>query len=328
MKIQNSYTWNVLFGIGLSSLLLQGCSSHTETTNKENTQQSQTLTIGFQKSSLSSIVLQTEQNLLKKEFPQVNVQWREFPAGPQMLEALSAGAIDIGSVGNTPPIFAQAGNKNIVYVGYENVQPQWQAVVVSANSTIQNIEQLKGKKVAVQKGSSAHDLLGRVLEKAHLKWSDIQPVWLAPADARAALDKGSVDAWVIWEPFLTVAEVEGNARPIIDGTQFENTYNFLISRPDFVKNHASEVKSFIQASNEAAQWIVAHPTETRSLYQNAINVNADIAQRVLDKRYKPSLMKPMTNEVIAAQQQIADRFTTDQVIPQHIDVKQAVWQGQ
>lgn len=325
MKIQNTY--NAFLSIGLSTFVLYGCSSQTETKIHEQEQQ-QTLTIGFQKSSLSSIVLQTEQSLLKKEFPQLNVQWREFPAGPQLLEALSAGAIDIGSVGNTPPIFAQAGNKNIVYVGYENVQPQWQAILVSDKSSIQNINELKGKKIAVQKGSSAHDLLGRVLEKAHLTWSDIQPVWLAHEDARAALDKGSVDAWAIWEPFLTVAQVEGHARPIIDGTKFENTYNFLISRPDFVKNHASEVKGFIQASNLAAQWIVEHPSETRNLYQKAINVNAEIAQRVLDKRYKPSLTKTMTDDVVAAQQNIADRFAKDNVIPQHIDVKQAVWQGQ
>lgn len=286
-----------------------------------------TLTIGFQKSSLSSIVLKSEQELFKKQFPNTQLQWREFPAGPQMLEALSVGAIDFGSVGNTPPVFAQAANKNITYVGYENIHPKWQSVLVPQDSSITSIEQLKGKRIAVQKGSSAHDLLGRVLQKANLKWSDIQPIWLVPADARAAFDKKSVDAWVIWEPFLSAAEVEGKARSVIDGSSFETTYNFLISRPDFVKAHPEEVKKFIAVSNDAARWIVEHPQETLKLYSQTIGLNENIAQRVLDKRDKPSLIYNMTSSVTQAQQHIADRFYTEQLIPQKIDVQQAVWQN-
>lgn len=287
-------------------------------------QKQETLTVGFQKSSLNSIVLKTNEDLLKKSFPNTKIEWKEFPAGPQMLEALSAGSIDFGSVGNTPPIFAQAANKNIRYVAYENVQPEWQAVLVPKDSPLTNITQLKGKKIAVQKGSSAHDLLGRVLQKAHLTWSDIQPVWLAPADARAALDKKAVDAWAIWEPFLTAAEVEGQARPLIEGDQFETTYNFLIGQPDFIKNHPTETQKFIQANNDAAQWVVEHPQQTLDLYQQAIGLNKEITQKVLAKKYQPSLLYPITPTVVKAQQNIADRFTQDQVIPQKINIQQAV----
>lgn len=315
------------------SLLLSACggqkNASSEGSEKKTTSDElKTLTIGYQKSSLNSIVLKSDAQLLSKEFPNTKVEWKEFPAGPQMLEALSVGSIDLGSVGNTPPIFAQAANKHIVYVGYENVHPKWQSVLVPKDSPIQSIEDLKGKKIAVQKGSSAHDLLGRVLQKAHLTWSDIQPIWLAPADARAALDKKSIDAWAIWEPFLSAAEVEGQARSIVDGTTFESTYNFLISRPDFVKNHPSEVKKYIQSSNNAAQWIVDHPSETLSLYSKTIGLNTDIAQRVLDKRYKPSIVNELKPEVVEAQQRIADRFSEEKLIPQKLDVKQAVWQSQ
>lgn len=322
MTYLKSYT---ALAIATFSIGLIACSEKSEP--KPVVSDLKTLTIGFQKSSLSSIVLKSETELFKKQFPNTDVQWREFPAGPQMLEALSVGAIDFGSVGNTPPIFAQAANKNITYVGYENIHRKWQSVLVPKDSPITNIEQLKGKRIAVQKGSSAHDLLGRVLQKANLKWSDIQPIWLAPADARAALDKKSVDAWAIWEPFLSAAEVEGNARPVIDGSSFETTYNFLISRPDFVKAHPQETKNFINVANDAARWIVDHPQETLKLYSQTIGLNENIAQRVLDKREKPSLIHNMTDDVIQAQQSIADRFYGDQLIPQKIDVKQAVWPG-
>lgn len=283
-----------------------------------------TLSIGFQKSSLNSIVLK-QQHLLEKEFPKTKIEWKEFPAGPQMLEALAVGAVDLGTVGNTPSIFAQAADKGIVYVGYENVHPKWQAVLVPNDSPIKNIADLKGKRIAVQKGSSAHDLLGRVLKKANLTWNDIQPIWLAPADARAALDKKSVDAWAIWEPFYSAAEVQGHARPIIDGTAFETTYNFVIGNPDFVKAHSQETKQFLNTLNHAAQWIVDHPQDSLKLYQEATGLNADIAQRVLDKRYKPSLTQPITPEVVKAQQEIADRFYQEKLIPKQIEINPIIW---
>lgn len=283
-----------------------------------------TLSIGFQKSSLNSIVLK-QQHLLEKEFPKTKIEWKEFPAGPQMLEALAVGAVDLGTVGNTPSIFAQAADKGIVYVGYENVHPKWQAVLVPNDSPIKSIADLKGKRIAVQKGSSAHDLLGRVLKKANLTWNDIQPIWLAPADARAALDKKSVDAWAIWEPFYSAAEVQGHARPIIDGTAFETTYNFVIGNPDFVKAHSQETKQFLNTLNHAAQWIVDHPQDSLKLYQDATGLNADIAQRVLDKRYKPSLTQPITPEVVKAQQEIADRFYQEKLIPKQIEINPIIW---
>lgn len=322
--------WSIGAAIALS-LGLSGCakqqSTTTATSDTKPTSSSSakltTLSIGFQKASLNSIVLK-EQHLLEQEFPNTKIEWKEFPAGPQMLEALAVGAVDFGSVGNTPPIFAQAANKGIVYVGYENVHPKWQAVLVSADSPLKTIADLKGKRIAVQKGSSAHDLLGRVLQKAHLTWSDIQPIWLAPADARAALDKKSVDAWVIWEPFLSAAELEGHARPLIDGSAFETTYNFVIGNPDFVQAHPQETARFLNALNHAAQWIVDHPKESLQFYQQAIGLNADIAQRVLDKRYKPSLTQSITPTVAQAQQQIADRFYQEKVIPKQIHIQDAI----
>ena len=138
-----------------------------------------TLSIGYQKSSLNLLVAR-QQALFEQQFPQAKIEWREFPAGPQMLEALAVNAVDFGYVGNTPPIFAQAANKDLRYIGYEVVPEQSQALVIPAGSSIKSIADLKGKRIAVQKGSSAHELLAKVLQKAGLSWTDIQPIWLPP----------------------------------------------------------------------------------------------------------------------------------------------------
>src|SRR5690606_30312271 len=134
------------------------------------------------------------------------VTWTEFPAGPQMLEALNVGAIDFGNTGEAPPIFAQAAGAPLVYVAHEPPAPRGEAILVPKVSPIKTVADLKGKKVALNKGSNVHYLLVKALEKAGVKYSEIQTAFLAPADARAAFERGSVDAWVIWDPFQAAAE--------------------------------------------------------------------------------------------------------------------------
>jgi sulfonate transport system substrate-binding protein len=115
-------------------------------------------------------------------------------------------------VGEAPPIFAQAAGANLVYVANEPPSPRSEAIVVPGDSGLKTVAQLKGKKIALNKGSNVHYLLVRAIEKAGLKYSDITPVYLPPADARAAFERGSVDAWVIWDPLLAAAEKQLGAR--------------------------------------------------------------------------------------------------------------------
>ena len=152
-----------------------------------------TLSIGFQKSSLNSIVLK-QQHLLEKEFPKTKIEWKEFPAGPQMLEALAVGAVDLGTVGNTPSIFAQAADKGIVYVGYENVHPKWQAVLVPNDSPIKSIADLKGKRIGFFRGTSLHLALYQIIKKYGLTEKDFRFVNVDGAVGYAALASGDLDA--------------------------------------------------------------------------------------------------------------------------------------
>ena len=132
----------------------------------------ESLRIGYQKGSVS-MVLAKSHALLEKRFPETKFSWVEFPAGPQMLEALNVGSIDLGSTGDIPPIFAQAAGADLVYVGVEPAKPKAEVILVPENSEIKSVADLKGHKVAFQKGSSSHNLLLRALQEAGLKFTDI-----------------------------------------------------------------------------------------------------------------------------------------------------------
>ncbi|WP_081403393.1 aliphatic sulfonate ABC transporter substrate-binding protein [Acinetobacter equi] len=285
------------------------------------------IVIGFQKGNLNLITLKSEDNLLKEYFPNTKIEWKEFPAGPQMLEALSAGSVDIGSVGNTPPIFAQSGDKELRYVAYEQSHPKTQAIITANNNDqIQNLSDLKGKRIALQRGSSAHDLLDKILQNANLKWTDIIPIWLPPADARAAFDKKTIDAWVTWEPYLSVALDTGHAKVLTDSTPFGNSYSFIIANPTFVQKNPLAINQFIQAINDAAYWIVKNPEKALTNYANTIGLDKKITKQVINKRFQPSLIHPINEEVLKSQQKIADRFAQEKLIPKKIDINNVSFQ--
>src|ERR1700736_4882088 len=163
--------------------------------------------IGYQKAANTLVLLKAHGTLEQRLRPLgVEVTWSEFTAGPQLLEGLNVGSIDFGYVGEVPLIFALAAGANLVYTAYELPTPEAEGILVSQTSPIHKIADLKGKKVAFNKGSDVHWLVVSALQKAGLKYTDIQPVYLTPADARAAFQRGAVDGWAIWDPFFTAAQ--------------------------------------------------------------------------------------------------------------------------
>lgn len=322
------YSLKVFLISSFIALGLSGCQKTSSDTapGQQSVQENKlkTLAIGYQKSSLNLLVAR-QQQLFEQQFPGVQVAWKEFPAGPQMLEALAVGAIDFGAVGNTPPVFAQAAGKDLKYIGYEVVPQNAQALLIPADSSIRTLADLKGKRIAVQKGSSAHELLAKVLQKAGLSWQDIQPIWLPPADARAAFDKQSIDAWSIWEPYLSAAELDAKAKVLIDGQAFARTYSFYIANPQFIEQHPGATEKILQSLNTADQWVLQHQQQALKIYQQSTGLKQNIAQRVVDKRLKPSPIYSLKPEVVQAQQEIADLFQQVKLIPKSIQVSQVVW---
>ncbi|MCR6476259.1 sulfonate ABC transporter substrate-binding protein [Variovorax sp. ZS18.2.2] len=291
------------------------------------------LRIGYQKSA-SLFVLQKAQGSLEKKLAPLGfgVKWVEFPAGPQLLEGLNVGAVDVGYVGEAPPIFAQAAGAKFVYFGYDPAAPRAEAILVTKDSPIKSVADLKGKKVALNKGSNVHYLLVKQLEKNGLKLSDIQPVYLAPADGRAAFESKNVDAWVIWDPFQAAAEKATGARVLADGTggtggtggttDVVNNYQYYLGERGFVKNNPKVIDALFADSVEQGIWLKKNLRQAAELIAPLQGLPVDVVELAL-RRYEFNV-KPITPAVAADQQKIADTFFALKLIPKPIKVSDAV----
>ena len=284
----------------------------------------ETLRIGYQKAA-SLLVLQKAQGTLGKRLAPlgVDVRWIEFPAGPQLLEGLNVGSVDVGGVGEAPPIFAQAAGANFVYIGNDPAAPEAEAIVVSKDSPLKTVADLKGKKVALNKGSNVHYLLVRALEKAGLKYADVQPVFLAPADARAAFESGAVDAWVIWDPFLSAAEKQLGVRQLADGRGgVANNYLFYLSERRFAERRPDVIKALFEDSVEQGRWIKSNLKQAAAIIAPVQGLDVDIVESAL-RRYQFGVA-PVTNTVASEQQRIADVFFELKLIPKAVRIADAL----
>jgi sulfonate transport system substrate-binding protein len=281
------------------------------------------LRIGFQKSA-ALLTLQKSQGTLEKRLAPlgVAVKWVEFPAGPQLLEGLNVGAVDVGFVGEAPPIFAQAAGAKFIYIGNDPAAPEAEAIVIPKDSPIKSVAELKGKKVALNKGSNVHYLLVKALEKAGLKYSDIQPVFLPPADARAAFERGAVDAWVIWDPFLAAVEKQSGARVLVDGRGVVNNYAFYLAERSYTEKYPQLIQALFDDSVAQGQWLKANLKQAAALIAPLQGLEVEVAERTLQRGHYGVV--PLTPAVAAEQQKVADTFAQLQLIPKPIRIAEAL----
>lgn len=279
--------------------------------------------IGYQKGSVS-LVLAKSHRLLEQRFPTTKISWIEFPAGPQMLEALNVGSIDLGSTGDIPPIFAQAAGADLLYVGVEPPKPKAEVILVPENSPIKTVADLKGHKVAFQKGSSSHNLLLRSLQKAGLKFTDIQPIYLTPADARAAFQQGNVDAWTIWDPYYSAALLQGGVRVLGDGTDLNQTGSFYLAVRTYTEANGPFIQQVLDELTKADALTQSDRAQSVTLLANAMGLPEKVISSYLDHR-PPTAIKPLDARTIAAQQQTADLFYANRLVPVKVDISQRIW---
>ena len=274
--------------------------------------------IGYQK--YGKLVLLKGRGTLEDKLKPLgySVSWTEFPSGPPLLEALNVGAIDLGIAGETPPIFAQAAGAPLVYLAYDPPAPSGEAILVPKDSPLKSVADLRGKKVALNKGSNVHYLLVRALEQAGLKYTDVQPVFLAPSDALAAFTRGSVDAWVIWDPYEAAAEAATGARILADGTGLVANYQFYFSSKKFLTEHAKAVDIVLEALNEADEWTKNNIDAVAEQLSPSVGLPAAVLAVSL-KRESYGIL-PINSEVIASQQRIADTFHALGLLPKPITV--------
>ena len=283
------------------------------------------LRIGYQK--YGTLVILKARGTLDKRLADkgIAVKWTEFPFGPPLLEAINVGSIDVGTVGESPPVFAQAAGADLVYVGNEPPAPGAEALLVPKDSPIRSVTELKGKKIAVAKGSNANYLLVKLLENAGLKYSDVEVVYLAPADARAAFESGRVAAWSIWDPFLAAAEKQLSARVLADGKGAVANHQFYLAARAFAEKHPEVVHILLEELDKIDQWGKQNPQEVAKFLAPQIGIEQPIVE-VAALRYSYGV-KPVTAEVLAAQQKIADKFFELKLVPKQVRVADAAWNG-
>lgn len=321
-KIPQPLGLRVLLTLCVPALLFfSGCTHHTEQSSKTD----QTVVrIGYQKAGILNIlkVYGTLDDRLAKQG--IAVQWLQFAAGPQILEGLGAHSVDIGATGDTPPIFAQAAGVDLVYVA--NIppgDPAGQAIIVPANSTIHTAADLRGKRIAFQKGSGAHYFLIQALTRAGVKYSDITPEYMSPADASAAFVNGSIDAWVIWDPFLTIAEKHVRARVLLDGKGLPTPGTYYLASRSFAQEHADLLAIVLDEARKAGVWTSQHPAEAAAKVAPSVGLSPATLE-ALYLRGGSIGYRPMSPQVIALQQKEADTFVALGLLPRPVKIQAIV----
>lgn len=287
-----------------------------------STAEAQTINIGFQKYGTLPILKArgTLEQALKAQ--NISVKWVEFPAGPQMLEGLNVGSVVFGETGDAPPIFAQAANENLVYVAHQPPSSKAEAVIVPKDSAIKTVADLKGKRVALNKGSNVHYLLLKVLESNGLTLQDIEVSYLTPSDARAAFERGAVDAWVIWDPFFAAAEQQIGARKLQDGEGLATNYQFYMSDRKFAETQPQVVQTIVQQVSETSDWVKANPAEAAKILEKPTGLSLDILNTSIGRMGLG--VQQLSSATIAQQQLIADAFYQQKLIPTEIKIDDAI----
>jgi sulfonate transport system substrate-binding protein len=236
---------------------------------------------------------------------------------------MNAGSLDFGYTGAPPPIFAQAADDDLVYVGAEPIGLSTEAIVAKRRSNVAGVLDLKGKSVAVQKGSSAYYLLVEALDAAGLELSDIVPVYLAPAYARAAFESDRVDAWSIWDPYLAGAQASIELRVIADYSNLPETFGFYVASRTFANLSSREMLLLLEQLATTGAWVVANPHAAAELLAPQVGLPLTVVE-AWQRRTRYGV-KPIDAAVIASQQKVADAFFQHHLIPKKIDIARAVW---
>jgi sulfonate transport system substrate-binding protein len=282
------------------------------------------LRIGFQKSAVNLVILK-QQHALEQRYANSKVSWVEFPAGPQLLEALAVGGIDFGLTGDSPPVFAQAAGKELVYVGAEPPKPLSSAILVKPDAPLHTLADLKGKKVALQKGSSAHYLTLRAIEKARLQWHDFTPIYLAPADARAAFENGAVDAWAIWDPYYAATELDLKPRSLTSGSGLSNNNSFYLAGRAFAAKYPAVLSTLLVELTRADAYVQANRKDAAQLIADYSGLALATVHLFLSRRPNAPTT-PLTPAIVADQHRVADAFAKLGLIPKPVVVADIVWQ--
>ncbi|MBM7693396.1 sulfonate transport system substrate-binding protein [Peribacillus deserti] len=330
MKYSKRLLYSLLCFVLSASVLLTACSGSntakdTTVNKKASAVKEKAIKIGYQKNGPLVILksLGTLEKQLKGEGFQV--EWKEFTAGPALLEALNVGSIDFGRTGDSPPIFAQAAGAPFVYVAAGKTKYKGSAILVQKNSPIKTQKDLKGKKIGFAKGSSSHYLLVKALEKAGISYKDIQPQFLQPGDGRVAFEQGNIDAWVVWDPFTADTELNSNARMLVNGKGLSTDRDFFLANKDFANQHRDIIDIVLEEIQKSSDWANSNHKELVAVLSPLLKI--DEKSLLLSAQRRLYGIDPLTEDIIKEQQEIADMYYKLKIIPSKIQVKDLIDTG-
>ncbi|HLY54154.1 MAG TPA: sulfonate ABC transporter substrate-binding protein [Stellaceae bacterium] len=282
-----------------------------------------TLRIGIQ-SYGTLVVVQAQKALEQRLRRQVSgIEWVQFPAGPPLLDAMAEGRIDFGATSEVPPIFAQAAGEPLVYVAAERPAPKGEAILVPKGSPLRTVADLKGLKVAFNKGSNVHYLVALALGSAKLTLEDIVPVYLPPAEAQAAFEHGEVDAWAIWDPYLSAAEAQTGARELVNGEGLVTNRQFYLATSKLAQEQPALLQAILEEIYRTDAWAAAHISETAAQLAPVTGLSQPVMEAALNRM--PLGTGPVTDDVVRDQQRIADAFYRLGLISKPVVVRDVVW---
>jgi len=285
-----------------------------------------TFRIGWQKNGVLALA-KSLGSLEKRLAPHgVRVTWAEFTSGPPLLEALGANALDFGPTGDVPPLFAQAAGGNLVYVGAYRGPSTGSAILVHKDSPIQKLEDLKGRKVAFKRGSSAHNFTVKALRKAGLTVADVTAVDLPPPDAAAAFKTYSIDAWAIWDPYFAVAEADPDARVLTTADGIVESWSFYLGNTDFTNANPEIVEEVIDELTKVGTAAQSNLDETIKALASITGVKEEVTRIVLTRPGADlGRVYLLTDEAVTYQQALADEFHGLGILPKKLNISDIVW---
>ncbi|EGI77735.1 aliphatic sulfonate ABC transporter substrate-binding protein [Hylemonella gracilis] len=275
--------------------------------------------IGYQKSSTLISVLKL-QGALEKQLAPLGFQpsWHEFTSGLPLLEALNLNNIDFSAdVADTVPVFAQAAGAQLTFVAQEAPSPSAQAILVPKDSPLRAVADLKGKNVGFAKAAGAHYLLIAALAKAGLTLADINARYLTPADGRAAFEKGAIDAWVVWDPFLSAARIQSSARLLADGEGLASYQRYYLSSTRFAEANPKVLDVVYAELERAGLWVKRQPKDAAALLGPFWGLDPAIVEQANGNR--SYAVRAVTPERLVEQQKIADAFLAEKLLPKPMD---------
>ncbi|MGI2032380.1 aliphatic sulfonate ABC transporter substrate-binding protein [Rhizobium panacihumi] len=284
------------------------------------------LRIGWQKNGV--LALAKSQGALEKRFADrgIKVTWSEFTSGPPLLEALGAGALDFGPTGDVPPLFAQAARGNLLYVGTYRGSGQGSAILVHKDSPIRSIADLKGKKLAFKRGSSAHNVTVKVLRKGGLAPNDVTQLDLAPPDAAAAFKNGSIDAWSIWDPYTAIAEADPNTRVLTTAEGIVDSWSYFLGNGDFVGENGDLIVEIIDELKKVGTAAQNNFDDTVKAIASITGVPENVTKVVLSRRGADlGAVSTLPDAAVQYQQALADEFYDLKIIPRKLEIADIVW---